>query len=152
MAVEDTQEFKKWNAVLNKVAQWQAIFDKVKEDCPDKNHVPHRHAKDELEKAKAHFTACPQANGAEPTTERRDSAYPAPLPIGGAGRAMGIELLSDESVLRFYEDIRQQVAADLAKENRYRFAGEAAKQRAERLRIEIDRRRLKCNPIEWRDV
>jgi hypothetical protein len=64
---------------------------------------------------------------------------------------MGIEFLSDESILRFYEDIRQQVAADLAAGNRYRFTGEAAKRQAERLRIEIDRRRLRCNPIEWRD-
>jgi hypothetical protein len=64
---------------------------------------------------------------------------------------MGIEFLSNESILRFYEDIRQQVAADLATGNRYRFAGEAAKQQAERLRIEIDRRRLRCSPIEWRD-
>ena len=38
---------------------------------------------------------------------------------GGAERAMGIELLSDESVLRFHEDIRQQVAADLATEDRF---------------------------------
>jgi hypothetical protein len=64
---------------------------------------------------------------------------------------MGIEFLSDESILRFYEDIRQQVAADLATGNRYRFAGEAARQQAERLRIEIDRRRLRCNLIGWRD-
>ena len=64
---------------------------------------------------------------------------------------MGTEFLSDESILRFYEDIRQQVAADLATGNRYRFAGEAARQQAERLRIEIDRRRLRCNLIEWRD-
>jgi hypothetical protein len=66
---------------------------------------------------------------------------------------MGIELLSDESVLRFYENIRQQVAADLAVENRFRLMGcEAVKQRAERLRIEIDRRRLRCNPIERCDL
>ena len=45
MAVEDTQE-----------SQWQAIFDKVKKECPDKKHVPHRHEQDEPEKAKAHFT------------------------------------------------------------------------------------------------
>jgi hypothetical protein len=66
---------------------------------------------------------------------------------------MGIELLSDESILRFYEDIRQQVAADLAAENCFRLmGGEAVKQRTERLRIEIDRRRLRCSPIEWRDL
>jgi len=144
MAVEDTQE-----------SQWQAIFDKVKKDCPDKNHVLHRHAKDEPEKAKAHFTGVQQASENGPATEQHASAYPALLPIGEApsgGRVMGIESLSDESVLRFYEDIRQQVAADLASGNRYRFIGEAAKQQAERLRIEIARRRLKCNPIEWRDI
>ena len=50
---------------------------------------------------------------------------------------MGIEFLSDESILRFYEDIRQQVAADLATGNRYRFAGEAARQQAERLRMDV---------------
>jgi hypothetical protein len=66
---------------------------------------------------------------------------------------MGIELLSDESILRFYEDIRTQVAEDMATENRFRLmGGEAVKQRAERLRIEIDRRRLRCSPIEWRDL
>ena len=64
---------------------------------------------------------------------------------------MAVELLSDESVLRFYEDIRQQVAADLATGNRYCFIGEAAKRQAQRLRIEIDRRRLRCNSIQWRD-
>jgi hypothetical protein len=148
MAVEDAQEFKE--------AQWQAIFDKVKKDCPDKNHVLHRQAKDEPEKAKAHFTTCPQASENAPATEQHASAYPALLPIGEArpcrGRLMDIESLSDESVLRFYEDIRQQVVADLGAGNRYRFMGAAAKQQAERLRIEIDRRRLKCDPIQWRDT
>ena len=136
-------------------SRWQAIFDKVKKECPDKNHVPHRHEQDEPEKAKAHFTGFPQASENGPATEQHASAYPALLPIGEApsgGRVMGIESLSDESVLRFYEDIRQQVAADLGAGNRYRFMGEAAKQQAERLRIEIARRRLKCNPIEWRDI
>jgi hypothetical protein len=41
----------------------------------------------------------------------------------GAVRTMGIELLSDESILRFYEDIRTQVAADLATEKRFRLMG-----------------------------
>ena len=67
------------------------------------------------------------------------------------GRVMGIESMSDECVLRFYEDIRQQVAADLCAGNRYRFMGEAAKHQAERLRIEIARRRLRYNPIEFPD-
>ena len=148
MAEEDTQELKE--------AQWQAIFDRVKKDCPDKNHVLHRQAKDEPEKAKVHFTGCPQESENGPATAQHASAYPALLPIGEAqpcgGRVVGIESLSDESVLRFYEDIRQQVAADLATGNRYRFIGKAARKQAERLRIEIDRRRLKSNPIEWRDI
>jgi hypothetical protein len=128
----------------------------VKSDCPDKNHVLHRQAKGEPEKAKARFTDCPQASENGPATEQQASAYPAVLPMGEpqpcGGRVMGVELLSDESVLRFYEDIRQQVAADLGAGNRYRFMGEAARQHAERLRIEIARRRLRCSPIEWRDV
>jgi hypothetical protein len=65
---------------------------------------------------------------------------------------MSIESLSDESILSFYEDIRRQRAADVTAGNRYRFTGEAAKQRAERLREEIDRRRLRCSPIEWLDL
>jgi hypothetical protein len=43
--------------------------------------------------------------------------------FGGAGRSMGIELLSDKSILRYYEQIRQQLAADLATENRFRLVG-----------------------------
>ena len=78
MAVEDTQEFKAWDEAS---AQWQAIFDKVKQDCPDKNHVLHRQAKDEFEKAKAHFTGCQQASENVPATEQHASAYPALLPI-----------------------------------------------------------------------
>ena len=65
---------------------------------------------------------------------------------------MGIESLSDETILGFYEQIRQQHAADLAAGKRYRLIGKPAKEQAERLREEIDRRRLRCNPIEWRDI
>jgi len=61
---------------------------------------------------------------------------------------MGIELVSDKSILRYYEQIRQQLAADLATENRFRLVGsEAVKQRTERLRMEIDRRRLRCDSL-----
>jgi hypothetical protein len=51
---------------------------------------------------------------------------------------MGIESLSDESILSFYENIRQQHAADLAAGNRYRLTGNAAKQQAKRLREWLD--------------
>jgi hypothetical protein len=62
---------------------------------------------------------------------------------------MGIEGLSDDSILRLYENIRQQVSADNLNGGRYRLLGEAAKQQAERLREKIDRRRLRCSAIDW---
>ncbi|MGY8683374.1 hypothetical protein Q2941_37195 [Bradyrhizobium sp. UFLA05-153] len=62
---------------------------------------------------------------------------------------MGIEGLSDESVLRLYENIKQQVSADNLNGGSHRLIGEAAKQQAERLREEIDRRRLRYSPTDW---
>jgi len=56
--------------------------------------------------------------------------------------------LSDVSVLRLYENIRQQVEADISN-GRYHFLGEAAKQRADEIRREIDRRDLFALPINW---
>jgi hypothetical protein len=61
---------------------------------------------------------------------------------------MRFEKLSDISVLRLYENIRRQVAADLSN-GRYHFLGEAAKQQAADLRKEIDRRNLYAPPIDW---
>lgn len=63
---------------------------------------------------------------------------------------MPIEDLSDESVLKLYENIRQQVFADNQVGSRHRLLGETAKQQAQRLRDELDRRRLKVSPIDWR--
>ena len=63
---------------------------------------------------------------------------------------MGIESLTDESVLRLYENIRQQVEADVLLGSGHRLLRETAKQEAERLRAELDRRRLKYDPIDWR--
>ncbi len=63
---------------------------------------------------------------------------------------MDIEILSDESLLTLYENIRQQVSADIRLGSRHRLVGEAAKQRAEQLRQEIDRRGLQIAPIIWR--
>ena len=62
---------------------------------------------------------------------------------------MGIEVLTDESVLTLYENIRQQVAADIRLGDRYRLLGEAAKQQEVRLRQEIDRRGLRVTAIHW---
>lgn len=62
---------------------------------------------------------------------------------------MSIENLSDESVLRFYENIRIQVAADRALGARHHLLGDTAKHRADVLREEIDRRRLGADRIAW---
>jgi hypothetical protein len=62
---------------------------------------------------------------------------------------VGKELLTDESVLTLYENIRQQVSADIRLGDRYRFLGETAKQQEVRLRREIDRRGLRVTAIHW---
>ena len=56
----------------------------------------------------------------------------------------------DERLLAFYENVRGQVELDMRSGVRYRFAGDGVKQYAEKLREEIDRRRLKVMPIDWR--
>jgi hypothetical protein len=61
---------------------------------------------------------------------------------------MGIANLNDESILRFYDNIRSQVEADRGL--RYKLmTGDAVKQRASALREEMTRRRLQHTPIEW---
>jgi hypothetical protein len=62
---------------------------------------------------------------------------------------MHVQLLSDESVLRFYESIRKQVSADMRLDGRYRLMGDSARQQAERLREEMTRRQMRFTPIEW---
>jgi hypothetical protein len=61
---------------------------------------------------------------------------------------MAVENLRDENLLRFYDNIREQVEAD--KHSKYKFAaGNAVKQYAEALRGEMTKRRLQHTPIEW---
>jgi hypothetical protein len=55
----------------------------------------------------------------------------------------------DERLLIYYESVRRQVEADMRSGGRYRFVGESARQYAERLREEMDRRRLRFTPIDW---
>jgi len=62
---------------------------------------------------------------------------------------MSIEKLSDESILRLYENIRAQAAADRALGGRHHLLGDTARQRAEVLREQIDRRRLRAGRIDW---
>ena len=56
--------------------------------------------------------------------------------------------LTDDSIRRLYNSIRDQVAKDAQSGSPHRFMGDTAKQQAERLREEMDRRRLKFRPIE----
>ena len=61
-----------------------------------------------------------------------------------------LQRLTDDSIRRLYNSIREQVAQDAWSGSPHRFMGEPAKQQAERLREEMDRRRLKFTPIEWK--
>ena len=62
---------------------------------------------------------------------------------------MAIQHLTDESILQLYENIRQQVEADRRLGAEFRLLGDTAKEQAQRLRDEIDRRGLRVAPIIW---
>ena len=55
----------------------------------------------------------------------------------------------DERLLTFYDNVRTQVEIDKRNGGWYRFAGGGVKQYAEKLREEIERRRLRFTPIDW---
>jgi len=55
----------------------------------------------------------------------------------------------DERLLSFYDSVRRQVEIDIRSGGRYRFAGDGVKQYADKLREEMERRRLRFTPIEW---
>lgn len=57
--------------------------------------------------------------------------------------------LSDQAVLRLYENFRHQVVADKALGGRYRLLGKSASERAERLGRELTGRGVKFTTIEW---
>jgi hypothetical protein len=59
--------------------------------------------------------------------------------------------LTDETLLRAYEDIRAHVMADLRSGGTYRFMGQAAKERANDLLTEIERRGITVTAIYWAD-
>lgn len=56
--------------------------------------------------------------------------------------------LTDESLLAFYESVRRQVVAD-GKLGGRRLAGAAVQEYANRLKGEMDRRRLHFKQIDW---
>jgi len=55
----------------------------------------------------------------------------------------------DERLLAFYENVRRQVHLDVQAGGRYRLFGEGVKQYADKLREEMERRRLRFTPIDW---
>jgi hypothetical protein len=62
---------------------------------------------------------------------------------------MNLSSSKDERLLVFYENIQRQVEMDMRSGSRYRFAGEGVKEYADKLREEMERRRLQFTPIEW---
>jgi hypothetical protein len=61
---------------------------------------------------------------------------------------MSLEKIPDESVLLYYESIRQQADADRG----YKYhltASPSIRERAEKLREEMVRRKLQHSPIRW---
>ena len=57
------------------------------------------------------------------------------------------EKLSDHYIIRMYEAIGDEARTDAR--SGLRLLGEPARERAEQLRQEIERRGLFCTPIEW---
>jgi hypothetical protein len=53
----------------------------------------------------------------------------------------------DESLLALYESVRRQVEKDQFQKRR--FMGNAAKEYADRLRAEMENRRIEFKPISW---
>ena len=60
---------------------------------------------------------------------------------------MNYSQMKDERLLAFYENVRQQVAMDVG--SRYRFAGDGVRAYADKLREEMERRRMRFTPIDW---
>jgi hypothetical protein len=62
---------------------------------------------------------------------------------------MNFSQSKDERLLAFYDSVGRQVELDMRSGGRYRFAGDGVKQYADKLREEMERRRLRFMPIEW---
>ena len=61
---------------------------------------------------------------------------------------MSLEKLSDESVTHYYESIRQQAEADRTHKHHFT-SSPSVRDRAEKLREEMSRRKLQHSPIRW---
>jgi hypothetical protein len=62
---------------------------------------------------------------------------------------MNFSQMKTDRLLAFYDGVRRQVELDKQAGGRYRLAGDGVKQYAEELREEMERRRLRFEPIEW---
>lgn len=71
------------------------------------------------------------------------------LSFAASGAVMQFECLSDHFIIQMYESIREQAFADTV--SGISLLGNPAKERAEELHQEIERRGLFCVPIEWHD-
>ena len=61
---------------------------------------------------------------------------------------MDLDRISDESVTRYYENIRQQADAD--RKHKHHFtASPSVRERAEKLREQMIKRRLQHSPFNW---
>jgi hypothetical protein len=61
---------------------------------------------------------------------------------------MTVENMLDDRLIRFYDNIRQQVEADRPHKHKLT-SGSTVRQYAEQLRGELTRRRLNHTPIDW---
>jgi hypothetical protein len=59
------------------------------------------------------------------------------------------KLLSDESLLAYYESVRRQAAADIKLGGKRRLAGDGVRRYADELQKEMQDRRLRYIPIKW---
>ena len=64
---------------------------------------------------------------------------------------MSFERISDESVTRYYESIRQQADADRRFKHRITDSP-SVRERADKLREEMIKRRLQYSPINWPSI
>jgi hypothetical protein len=69
--------------------------------------------------------------------------------VGSGAQFMNFSDSSDECLLHYYESVRRQVIADSQSGRRYRLVGANVREYADRLKDEIDRRRLEFRPIDW---
>jgi hypothetical protein len=58
--------------------------------------------------------------------------------------------LSDESLFAYYESVRRQAAADVQLRGEFRLVSEATRQYAADLQKEMELRRLRFVPIDWK--